>query len=802
MKHLLACILFLFFGKVFSQSDSIPFKVAQYASVKNTDLLFVHTDKHIYTNNEFIWFSAWLLRCGADSLPLHRFVALTLMPADTRISAVHQKFVITNGYSYGSMQLPDTIPPGEYKLVACTNVMQPDSLPVAVFTQDISIRSLRQPEFVAAATLLEDTTGRKDLLITVRNKITGKPVRDAELSLWCGNSKTVNARTDKDGIYRQNLSVIKPSAANSAIVITKVKCMGGVEYLQHKWPWASTERQLEVNCYPEGGYLVSNVLCNIGWESKTGQGEPVAVRAVVFEDQRPVDTIKTDEHGLGKFKIVPHEGAVYSIRPIIWPVGMLLKKEGYQLPTVLSKGITLSVPKAIAGDSLRFNVFEAGYSTVHVVVHNFQRVYQQQLLSLKPGGVRVLLLLDSVPKGLTAITLLDSNDRPLAERIFYAHYNRKAACTITPNQKVYEKRQQVTVSFQLTNNQQPAAGFASVACAQANRFENSKHQDLESFFYLHSELQDAPLYNGHGYMDIDYLENVLLVRGWRRYTWQELMACNQQLPVFYIPVIGGKVMPDFGRIRKPLMVTILNGKTTVPYVTTDSTGNFLCNYEQLLVEQEKKLWMTTGGKGLGYKVTIDDPFVNISKRLAAYMQFNPVEADSYLQHARDLDLSELNKVKQLAVVTVRANKVNDNLLYGVGGNACGDYVCMYKVLNCKNHINQLNNRPPVKGEAYWGIGGQKVVYMGCAREELNNDVLQYEGIILGKELYKVDLGYATTGNPLYSSTIYWSPKLLFDKNGKAEANFNTSDITGRFRIVVNGMSGENLFYTTGVIEVK
>jgi hypothetical protein len=481
---------------------------------------------------------------------------------------------------------------------------------------------------------------------------------------------------------------------------------------------------------------------------------------------------------------------------------MLLKKEGYQLPAVLSKGITLGVPKAIAGDSLRVNVFAAGYSTVHLVVHNFQKVFQQQQLFVKPGGMRILLLLDSIPKGLTAITLLDSNDHPLAERIFFAHYNRKAVCTIIPDQRVYEKRQQVTLSFQLTNNQQPAAGFASVACAQANRFENSKHQDLESFFYLHSELQDAPFNNGQGYRNIDYLENVLLVRGWRRYAWQELMAGNQKPPTFYTPVIGGRVIPSLGRIRKPLLVTILNGKTTIPYVTTDSAGNFLCPYEQLVVEQEKKLWMTTGGKASGYKVVIDDPFIELNKRLATYMQFNPVDADRYLQNARDLALSELNNVKQLAVVTVRANQATDKLLYGAGGNACGDYVCRFNVLNCRNHINEINNRRPVKGETYWLFGGQKGVYMGCALEEVNNDVLLYEGIILGKEFYKVDLSYATTGNPLYNSTIYWSPKLLFDGNGKAEAVFNTSDITGRFRIVVNGMTGENLFYATGMIEVK
>jgi hypothetical protein len=801
MKYLLPLILFLSLEKTFSQTDSIPYTIAQYAAFKNTDLLFVHTDKHIYTNNEFIWFSAWLLRCGIDSLPLHRFVSLTLVPADRRIPSLHQKFLMTNGYSYGSMKLPDSIAPGEYKLVAYTNMMGADSLPVAVFTQEISLRSLRQSEFVAAATLLEDTTGRKDLLITVRNKITGKPVPDAALSLWCGNSKVINAITNKDGIYRQNLSKLSADNANAAIVMTKVKYKGEVEYLQNKWPWPTAERQLEVHGYPEGGYLVSNVPCNIGWESKTDQGEPVAIRAVIFEGQRAIDTIRTDEHGLGKFLLIPREGALYSIRPITWPAGMSLKKDRYALPVVLQKGITLSLPKAIAGDSLPFNVFAAGFSTVHLVVHNFQKVFQQQDLSIKTGGTRVLLLLNELPKGLMAITLLDSNGRPLAERLFFAHYNEKALCTITSDKKVYEKRQPVTVSFQLTNNQQPAAGFASVACAQANRFDNSKHQDIESFYYLHAALQDAPPYhNSQGYMDSDYLEKVLLVRGWRRYTWQELMAGNYQPPSFYTPAIGGKVILGIGRVKKPLMVTMLNGHASVPYVTTDPKGNFLCAYEQLLVDQEKKLWMSSGDKALENEVIMNDPFVAINKKLASHMPFKSVNADRYLQHAMDLALSELNKVKQLAVVTITA-KGSDYSLFAAA-NACGDYVCPYNILNCFNHVFHPGNRLPVKGKMYSLKGGGQIVYQGCMLEETTLGVLQYDGIKIGKEFYKIDLSEATTGNPLYNSTLYWSPTLTFDKDGKAEATFNTSDITGRFRIVVNGITGENMFYATGIIEVK
>ncbi len=803
MKYLLLCILFLSVEKAFAQTDSIPLKISAFASVKNTDLLFVHTDKHIYTNNEFIWFSAWLLHCGNDSLPLHRFLSLMLVPADTRIPAIHQKFAITDGYGYGSMQLPDTMAPGEYKLVAYTNVIGRDSLPLALFTQDLSVRFLRQPDFVAAGTILEDTLGRKDLLITVRDKVTSKPVRDAELTIWCGNGKTIKAKTDKEGMYRQDLKTISPVTTTSAIVITKIECRGDVEYLQHKWPGKEAERQLSMKFYPEGGHLLSNTPCNIGWESKTGQGEPVAMRAIVYEDQNPVDTIKTNERGLGAFILVPRAGATYSIRPVTWPVGMQLKKEGYTLAPTLAKGLAVRIPQAIAGDSLRVNVYATGYSKVILVVHNFRTLFKQQVITVKEDGVRrLLLLLDDVPKGLAAITLLDSNHRPVAERIFFAHYNHKTVCTITPNQKTYEKRQAVHVSFQLNTNQQSVAGFASIACAQANRFENSKHQDIESFASLHEALQDVPVYGaGGGNNDIDYLESLLLVRGWRRYTWQELQADDHQPLTFFTPFIGGKLIPAQGKVRKPFTITILNGHAEVSYVTTDAKGNFQCTYEQLVVPQDKKLWLYAGDKVLGNKVEIDDPFITINKRLSTCMQFNAVDADRYLQYARELAVSDLNKVKQLAVVTVTATRT-DGLTFNSPTNGCGDYVCPSGRLNCYSHRSQPGNKLPVKGRTYVTNGGLQVYYSGCLLDETNKGIAAYDGIKMGKEFYKVDLSEATTDNPLNISTIYWSPSLVFDKSGKAEASFYTGDITGRFRIVVNGLAGDNLFYASGFIEVK
>ena len=181
MKNLFLCIVCLVFIKKTNGqqwADSVSVKMTNYAVIKKSDLLFVHTDKHIYTNNEFIWFSAYLLHEGQDSFPRHRFLSLMLVQADIRAAVIQQKFTIVKGWGYGSLQLPDSIAPGEYKLVAYTNVIGKDSLPAAVYTQDLSVRSLQQPDFIADMNIVENSTGRKDVIVTVRDKNTQTPVRD------------------------------------------------------------------------------------------------------------------------------------------------------------------------------------------------------------------------------------------------------------------------------------------------------------------------------------------------------------------------------------------------------------------------------------------------------------------------------------------------------------------------------------------------------------------------------------------------------------------------------------------------
>ncbi|MFD0750026.1 hypothetical protein ACFQZS_07725 [Mucilaginibacter calamicampi] len=54
----------------------------------------------------------------------------------------------------------------------------------------------------------------------------------------------------------------------------------------------------------------------------------------------------------------------------------------------------------------------------------------------------------------------------------------------------------------------------------------------------------------------------------------------------------------------------------------------------------------------------------------------------------------------------------------------------------------------------------------------------------------------------YLSTLFWKPDLTTNRNGKASFSFYTGYITGKFRIIVHGMSGKSVVYGNEEIEVK
>lgn len=109
--------------------------------------LFLHTDKHVYGNREKIWFTAYMLSLTKmDSAIDYHTLFVTLVNGFTKKPVISESFVINDHMSTGALSLPDTLPPGEYALIAYTNNLLLDNNEQP-FQKWLSIRSFNRKPF-------------------------------------------------------------------------------------------------------------------------------------------------------------------------------------------------------------------------------------------------------------------------------------------------------------------------------------------------------------------------------------------------------------------------------------------------------------------------------------------------------------------------------------------------------------------------------------------------------------------------------------------------------------------------------
>jgi uncharacterized protein YfaS (alpha-2-macroglobulin family) len=101
----------------------------------------------------------------------------------------------------------------------------------------------------------------------------------------------------------------------------------------------------------------------------------------------------------------------------------------------------------------------------------------------------------------------------------------------------------------------------------------------------------------------------------------------------------------------------------------------------------------------------------------------------------------------------------------------------------------------------YNTGKGKRLYEGC---EGLAYLSRIDGIYTAKEFYTPGNGSGDTGAKTdFTSTIYWNHSLLTAVNGETRFSFHTNDLTGKFRIVVQGVTKHaGVIYGEQFFEVK
>jgi hypothetical protein len=774
-------------------TDELVKKFEYYSAKKQQGVLFAHFDKNIYTSNEYIWFTAYLLKDTSDR---NNVLSVAMINDNDRTVVLKDKFVMDGGYSSGNIFLPDTVPPGNYSFMLYTNTLA-NGQPENVFIQPVTVKGTSQLSYTASL-LLKDTdriapaTGRKVLLVA---EAPGAGlISGAKVSYYLGDkTNPIMAGTVKTDAAGQYLFTIPTKGITLANNVLQVKVSYGGEVKDIKLALPVQKNVPVVKFYPEGGNLSDGITSVVGWEVKNREGSYYAAKGTLYKDDKPVDTVSTNVYGMGKFSLQSNQESHYYVKLADNP------DSAYNLPKILSNSPVVTIVNSIVNDTLRLVVKNKLPAKFYVLVHNYQQTFASFPVQADAGGKTINVNLKDVPRGLAEVTILDSLQQPYAERLFFAHYSQRNTLNVVTDNSEYKPRQKVSVKLDITgaDGKKPGDGFVSIACVQANRLDANKTMDIESYFYLNNELGAFPVkqnYLSGSAADKAFLENMLLIKGWRRYTWNELVQTtgNDAVKKDESLIFTGNITHLNKPIKKAVNYAVIRDSSRSSF-TSLANGNFtLANKNMYVTENEKVRIFAAGIDGDEYFFNLLDPYVKANKQLADHYEL-PYYNYALVNEKKAAPESLKGFEHAIQLKEVRIMGANDTLM-----NACGDYYCINGILNCPNHHHDAQNKIPVKGKTYYLFNPlteakKPFVYKGCNPDD-DDAVKGFNGIHYNMEFYPADYVLDNPSEPDYISTIYWNHLYSVSPDNTAEISFYTSDITGAFKIIVQGTTDKGVVY--------
>jgi len=799
--HIILTFILLFILKTRAQDtklDSVALNINRYGLKAAQSNLFVHFDKSIYTNNDQVWFTGYLLKTITNLDQYHTLYLSLINNSDSSI-VLQDKFLIDKGFAFGSLTLPDSLPGGSYRFVANTNIKK-DNQPDGEFVQPITIKSTTVNPLTANISIFKayDEQSKNGTALLKILSGDNRFIENAEIKYHIGRDKqtllTGTAKSSVIGELMINFPADKITKDNNQLNVS-IKKGKDIRYVKFNLPVRNLSNY-QIQFYPEGGYLVDRLTSKVGFEIKNLEGTAIKATGILYENDMVIDTLQSNSTGLGSFSICPKPSKKYYVKLF----GNKQEDISYNLPAILKNGVVLTAGTAVAENDFRVHLEANNNQKVHVLVHNFSDIFLHTNLILIPNQTQsIRLKLDSVPLGLNTVTILDSNYRPMAERIFFAHYDQLNQTELSTDKNEYGTRDQVNLKLNVTGkNKAPVAALVSVSCTQTNRISVGGNQNIIDYFYLQQRLKTLPNRPmGLKYVDQDYLNDVLLVKTWSRYKWPETEMINKK-EVLSSFEYHGEITRKNKPLDQPVELTIIAGEN-LNFLNTDSMGKFNLPFANLVIKEPKRpvwLGMTTAKYDL-YKVRMDNP----QDELKQYLVKQNLEQLNAKSGVFSEDNQSLTSITGTQLKEVTITKKRDERIEFIKNsyvNRCGDYVCRNNILNCPNHMADSGNKNPVKGEVYVNEIGLAIMYHGCAELESKPNVILLKGINLPKDFYVSDI--TNKNEPINFSTVYWNYQVMV--NGETPVSFNTGDLTGDFKIVVQGVTNGGVVYGEKEITVR
>lgn len=772
-------------------------KTKQYNSNHPNDVLYITTDKMLYAPTETIWFSGHIIENTLRNDTIQAdILSLALIKDDDLSVEIRKNYLLTNNYCVGSLTLSDSIPDGNYVLVAYSNIVDSEGEPIHSFKKMITIVRPSPMLITIDAHIIENHN--KDTIFIASKvffpeKISLRNRHSSEINYHVSNGRS---RTAKINVIGEAILEIPVSEIRSSDQILHMTVIAGREKKNSSimLPKLPPDTTL-VEFYPEGSNLISGIRNRIAWKVEPSWNENPSVKALLFENNIIIDTIMTDNDGIGLFSLTPQNNNRYTLK--------ILKEDSLSTPTVhdlpvhIPSGVALELDNAVANDTLRMTITSTEPKSINIVITN---IHDRSSILTAPISItkerKARIPLSGIHKGLNLLNILDDENNLLATRLFFAHYNQKSIVSLNTNAENYGTRDSVLLRISLKDDHgHNIAGLFTVKCVHLSRLDTILSKGIASYYYTtpfrddHLGSQDSSIAL---YSNKDQLEKQLFFRHTASNYLQRITTPENALDIYgkYKLTPNGKVHSvNNRRIKRPMSILVFQGNA-ISTIETDSEGKFTPYPEQITIPEDHFLHtavMDRGKKSNVHGTIIEDPMeqpIDFFNKTPFHQL--PLKTLGHKRSNHQLYQS-LEMPQLIETVTVKARSVRHIYGYGLGAgaNRCGDWVCPNNILNCSNHPPSTpGSTHPIEGALYSGR-----VYAGCIIEDgIHDDITP---IYYTREFYGMPHSNNEEYDPEemhYMSTILWEPMVLASGQKPTEFSFYTSDLKGYYIIQVEGFA--------------
>ncbi len=282
--------------------------------------------------------------------------------------------------------------------------------------------------------------------------------------------------------------------------------------------------QLQLNFYPEGGAVIAGKENTLGIKVTDSKGNGIKVDGHVRDkvSKKIISYFKTFDFGLGKTTLNFENSKNYE--------AVIDTKKGIQLfdlPTADATAKKISVTKRpneltlnIVSNKPVFNHFIIGHQRGKVI---FNKILKESNLE---NGIK--LVTNKMPSGVVHFTLFNSAGKPLSERLVFI--DNQEDFEIYLNKNRLETRSRVEYTMDKMGKE---FDFANVSVSVTSKETVPIHEgeNIKSWLLLNSDLR-GEIANTAAFFEPSrsqyqkefLLECLMLTHGWRRFTWDTVLA--------------------------------------------------------------------------------------------------------------------------------------------------------------------------------------------------------------------------------------------------------------------------------------